>query len=349
MKMPLNCVPSAPQSGSHDSCNTPCLSISAGLFNVAATIAFAEFSGTQDDEVPAARELAQRYGLQHHVRTVTRAEFERDIPAILDSIDQPSRDGVNTWYAAKFTAELGLKVVVSGVGGDELLYGYSSFTELPALVATWRRMGIVPGLQAAAGAALRVRSRISNNARWAILPCCAESLYGAYFLRRGFFAPTDLPALMGQELSRVALAGTGPIDIVRGGAGPIPADMAAAVGQMESMLYLRNQLLRDSDWASMAHSIELRTPLADASLLHDLTPVVRSFGRLHGKRLLARSPRIPLTDRLIRRRKTGFGLPIDKWLTDGRTVQAFRVPDPIHRSVWSARWAQVVSAMAYED
>ena len=162
-------------------------------------------------------------------------------------------------------------------------------------------------------------------------------------------AVADLPALMGQELSRVALAGTGPIDIVRGGAGPIPADMAAAVGQMESMLYLRNQLLRDSDWASMAHSIELRTPLADASLLHDLTPVVRSFGRLHGKRLLARSPRIPLTDRLIRRRKTGFGLPIDKWLTDGRTVQAFRVPDPIHRSVWSARWAQVVSAMAYED
>ncbi|MDB4890609.1 MAG: Asparagine synthetase [Gemmatimonadetes bacterium] len=337
-------------SGGIDSGSLAALMRDVGCQHItAATIAFSEFHGTPDDEAPEARKLAQRYGLDHHIRTVTREEFEKDIPRILDSIDQPSRDGVNTWYAAKVTAELGLKVVISGVGGDELFYGYPTFTRLASLVANWRRLGRVPGLQELASGMFRVRARVSRNARWAMLPQCAESLYGAYYLQRGFFAPSELPALMGQELSHIALGGVNPIDLVRIAAEPIPADSAAAVGRMESTLYLRNQLLRDSDWASMAHSVELRTPLVDAWLLRDLEPVLRTFGRFKGKSLLARSPSTPLTDELIRRRKSGFGSPIGKWLAGSAIVRDLGVPNPTRSSVWMAQWAQVLGVMTYRS
>src|SRR5206468_3412859 len=81
----------------------------------------------------------------------------------------------------------------------------------------------------------------------------------------------------------------------------------------ESSLYLRNQLLRDMDWASMAHSLEVRVPLVDAHLLRKLAPVLVSR-RERGKQLLAAAPRPQLPDSVRHRRKTGFTLPIKEWL-----------------------------------
>ena len=112
------------------------------------TIAYDEFAGTHDDEAPLAATLAAHYGIAHHVRRVTRDEFAEDLPRILAAMDQPSVDGINTWYASKAVAELGLKVVVSGVGGDELFQGYSSFNQLPRLVSGWGAASRIAGRHA---------------------------------------------------------------------------------------------------------------------------------------------------------------------------------------------------------
>ena len=109
------------------------------------TLAYDEFAGRPEDEAPIAARIAAHYGIRHHVRRVTRAEFQGDLPLILGAMDQPSIDGVNTWYASKAVAERGLKVVVSGVGGDELFQGYSSFRHLPGLVSARRAMNRIPG------------------------------------------------------------------------------------------------------------------------------------------------------------------------------------------------------------
>ncbi|HXG57837.1 MAG TPA: asparagine synthase-related protein, partial [Thermoanaerobaculia bacterium] len=85
------------------------------------------------------------------------------------------------------------------------------------------------------------------------------------------------------------------------------------VAALESSLYLRNQLLRDTDWASMAHSLEVRVPLVDAHLLRRLAPVLVTRRR-RGKDLLAMAPRPPLPEEIRKRRKTGFTLPIREWL-----------------------------------
>lgn len=313
------------------------------------TIAFDEFQGTHENEAPVAAEIARAYGIRHHVRTITRQEFETDLPRILSAMDQPSIDGINTWYASKAVAELGLKVVISGVGGDELFYGYPGFRQLPALVSRWNMVAGIPGVRLMADLVLGRWACRTGNARWRWLTREAGSLYGAYWLRRGLFAPDELAGLLGGGLASEAMREMDPASLVESLAGSLPADSMAAVGQIESMAYLRNQLLRDSDWASMAHSVELRTPLVDARLLRDLAPVMRTFGRLKGKALLARSPALPLSDEITNRVKTGFGIPLGAWM-DGALGM-----DMLARSVAtqgggdSRRWALAVSKAVYAN
>jgi len=305
-------------SGGIDSGSLAGLMKDAGAANIkGVTVAFSEFAGTHQDESPAAEQVARQYGIEHHVRIVTRAEFNADLPRIVAAMDQPSIDGINTWYAGKAVAELGLNVVISGVGGDELFYGYSSFRQLPALVSRWRRLTMIPGARTGASALTGLLARRSGNPRWRWLTRQADSLYGAYWLRRGLFSPDQLPALMGQEAAQDPALEVVPACLLEAMAGTLPQDPMAAVGQLESKVYLRNQLLRDSDWASMDHSVELRTPLVDAWLLRDLAPLLRCFARVSGKTLLANSPASPLPLAIVNRHKTGFGIPVEQWTNNG--------------------------------
>ena len=303
------------------------------------TIAYDEFAGTHDDEAPLAATLAAHYGIAHHVRRVTRDEFAEDLPRILDAMDQPSVDGINTWYASKAVAELGLKVVVSGVGGDELFQGYESFRQLPRLVSRWGAASRIPGAMPLARLAMNLQAARSGNPRWRYLPDWARTMAGAWFLRRSVFSPDELPALMGQDLAAEALHGFCPKNWVDRSSGTLANDGALAVGQIESTTYLRNQLLRDSDWASMDHSVELRTPLVDAWLLRDLQPLLGAFREFPKKRLLAEAPVRPLPEALINRPKTGFSIPVKRWLQEmGRVDSSGRA---------SNGWAREV-ARAYE-
>ena len=278
------------------------------------TLAYDEFAGTHADEAPVAASLARHYGITHHVRRVTREEFEADLPRILAAMDQPSVDGINTWYATKAVAELGLKVVVSGVGGDELFQGYSCFKQLPPLVSAWVRASRLPGAMPLARATSAWQARRSGNARWRHLPDWARTIAGAWWLRRGLYSPDELPALMGPDLAAEGLRGFSPDAWIQVMSGTLATDGRLAVGQIESTTYLRNQLLRDSDWASMDHSVELRTPLVDAWLLRDMQPLLGALRRFPNKRLLAEAPQNPLPEALINRPKTGFGIPVQKWL-----------------------------------
>ena len=313
------------------------------------TIAFDEFQGKHENEAPIAAEIARAYGIRHHVRTITRQEFEADLPRILSAMDQPSIDGINTWYASKAVAEFGLKVVISGVGGDELFYGYPSFHQLPSLVSRWKLLSRVPGVRPAANLALALQAHRSGNSRWRWLTRQAGSLYGAYWLRRGLYAPDELPELLGHNLSALEKETVNPQSMLETMAGALPSDAMAAVGQLESMAYLRNQLLRDSDWASMDHSVELRTPLVDAWLLRDLMPVLRSFGRLKGKSMLAASPAIPLGQSIVGRAKTGFGIPLGAWMDGAPGIDMPARSAATQGGGDSRRWALAVSKAVYAN
>ena len=278
------------------------------------TLAYDEFVGTHEDEVPPASSLASHYGIQHHVRRVTRSEFSADLPRIFAAMDQPSVDGINTWYATKAVAELGLKVVVSGVGGDELFQGYSTFKDLPRLVSAWGAASGLPGAMPLARAAMDLQAKRSGNDRWSHAPEWARTIAGAWWLRRSLFSPADLPALMGSDLAAEGLKGFSPAVWLGQMSGTLAADHRLALGQIESTTYMRNQLLRDSDWASMDHSVELRTPLVDAWLLRDLQPLLKAFRQFPNKTLLANAPVKVLPVSSTQRRKTGFRIPVGRWL-----------------------------------
>jgi asparagine synthase (glutamine-hydrolysing) len=280
----------------------------------AITLAFGQFTGTAEDEAPLAAEVAARYGADHIVRRVDEAEFIADLPNFLGAMDQPSIDGVNTWFVAKATKEAGLKVALSGLGGDELFGGYPSFRDIPRWVGMLRGPGNLPGLGAglrAVGEMLKL-SRRSPKALGMVE--YGGNYAGAYLLRRGLFLPFELKTVLDADLIRDGLRRLDLLTRLSQSLRPDPSAPAARVCALESTFYLRNQLLRDSDWASMAHSVELRTPLVDSELLASLAPLIPHFSALGGKTALARSPSSHLPDDILYRPKSGFGVPIRQWM-----------------------------------
>lgn len=278
------------------------------------TIGFKEFEGGFDDEVPLAREIANYYGIKHHTRIVTRDEFLADLPLIQLAMDQPSIDGINTWFASKAAAERGYKVVLSGIGGDELFAGYPSFLQIPRLAAL---KGVSSLFRNPIGKVIANKfARYKSQPKLADFFEFSGSIEGLYFLKRGLFLPSELSAILGEENAQIGLerlggqpAGIRKFDIQSG---------IAKVGMLESTQYLRNQLLRDSDWASMAHSLELRTPFVDSTLLHELARFTPSFAAALGKKILASSPIKPLPQSIINRPKTGFSVPHTKWIINNK-------------------------------
>lgn len=282
----------------------------------AVTITFEEFSGTPMDESPIASEIAGFYGIEHHVRRVSKEEFIEDYPKILEAMDQPTVDGINTWYASKAIAELGIKVAMSGVGGDELFLGYESFIKLPRLVKEWKKYSKYPGVKFLAHLFCFFQYLRTSKSRWRYAPEWAKSIAGAWWLRRSIHTFCDLKKLMKKSNFQVDANHFSVESYIATKVGKLSDAPELALAQIESVMYLRNQLLRDSDWASMCHSVELRTPFVDAHLLSNLKPFLSSFRRFPNKALLAQAPLKMLPYSIISRSKTGFGTPIQKWLTE---------------------------------
>lgn len=276
------------------------------------TISFGEFHGTEHDEGPLARLVAEHYETSHYERVVTEAEFRGDLSRIVDVMDLPSIDGVNTWFVSKAAREVGLKIAISGLGGDELFGGYPSFRDVPSWERKMSPLSRIPGL----GFAIRNGMVAARASRWGISSKAAGmiefggSLAGAYLLRRGIFMPWELPAIMGREQAAEGLARLDLLNLMGKQIMPLPSTDFGRVATLESTLYLRHQLLRDTDWASMAHSLEVRVPLVDATLLRTLVPGNASG---EGKIMLGRSPAKPLPEAVIQRSKTGFRTPVAGW------------------------------------
>lgn len=305
------------------------------------TIAFNEFADREQDEAPVAAEVARHYGLKHHVRYVTRAEFEGDIPRFMEAMDQPTIDGVNTWFASKAAAERGYKVVLSGVGGDELFYGYGLTREIPRRLNLARGIANFPGGRALTKTAIDsiALGRIHPKVRG--LPEFMGTVEGEYFLNRGLFMPFELPCVMGPEAAAEGLSRLGAIPPIMDGNGS--ASVGGQICMLDSTLYMKNMLLRDSDWTSMAHSLELRTPLVDAALLSSLASMHTLFKNGRGKRLLAGVPLKPLPHHIARRRKTGFTVPMVDWLTSAVESMDLRLrPIAGTEKPWTRRWSRVV-------
>jgi asparagine synthase (glutamine-hydrolysing) len=310
------------------------------------TIRFEEFAGARSDEAPRARHVANRYGTKHTVRTISRDEFESDLPAILHAMDQPTVDGVNTWFAAKAAAEQGYKVALSGVGGDELFCGYSSFARIPKLARAGRILGSSALVRGPARACLSLVGTIIRQPKLSAVPTLARTAEGAHYLQRALFLPHELSCILGRDLAAEGMARLNSTGCGVANLDPVQSDSwAGYIAALESTRYLRNQLLRDSDWASMAHSLELRTPLVDHVLTRSLAPYADPLAGL-GKKYLAGVPILSLPSEIVDAPKSGFGLPINDWITRSKLARSWESVDLLRRAEtsWARRWAHVVAS-----
>lgn len=276
------------------------------------TLSFDEFKGRPLDEAPLAEQMASGLGSHHHTVRVAGETFRQDYNAVLQAMDQPSIDGVNTYFVAKAAADAGLKVALSGVGGDELFGGYDSFTDIPKLVG---RIGWMPGISSV-GRAFRAVSggligRLTSP-KYAGIMEYSSSYGAAYLLRRGLYMPWELPHILDPDLVREGWRDLQPI-IALDHTHAAQTTPHAKVSSLELAWYLRNQLLRDADWAGMAHSLEIRTPLVDATLFRQIAGLGAT------KRDMAECLKRPLPDTVLDRKKTGFFIPVREWLGGDNT------------------------------
>ena len=245
---------------------------------------------------------------------MTRADFRSALDELLERMDQPTIDGVNSYFVARAAKEAGLKVALSGLGGDELFAGYSDFKDIPRMV---RLVGHLPGRDAMGKTVRRWVSRLqahSASTKYASLIEYGGDYASAYLLRRAVFLPWEVEEILrgGEETSEHE------VEIMRSVVRDTLTRCAPAVkvSALEGTWYMRNQLLRDADWASMTHSVEVRVPLVDWSLWREVA-TLGLIAPYKGKRALAGTPKRALPDVVVERKKTGFTVPMREWMLEG--------------------------------
>lgn len=290
----------------------------------AVTLAFPEFRGMPEDESPLARKVALHYGARHTVVELSAEEVRHSMRDFLSAMDQPTVDGLNVYWVSKAVRESGLKAAICGVGGDELFGGYSSFRTYPRL----RRLAMARGIPGFTRGT-QLLSRFGSSRRQAKLHSLRGALAsraGTFQLVRGLFTPDEIQALVHPDIwenGHGIRAIMWPAENVLG---QDHLDPWGEVAVAEQCLYMRNQLLRDADWASMRHGLEVRVPLVDRPLSESLA-VALAASNSKGKAFLARSVRSPLPEAILRRKKTGFTLPMRQWVSED--IRAGRMTAPL--------------------
>lgn len=321
-------------SGGIDS--TAVLALARGILGPAAEIR--TFSvGFEDpafDESDAARRTSLHFGAQHKEWRMTAAEGTAEIEAYLASMAQPTIDGFNTWCVAKLARREGMKVVLSGLGGDEWFAGYGSFRRLPLLHAAHR---LLPGpVRAALAGFLERQGSGSPRRRLAAFLRGGGTWLEAFHAQRGIFNPDEAVALAELLAGEVPPRETWKTDT-------LPETGSEIAGWLEVTRYMRNQLLRDSDVFSMAHGLELRVPLVDACLADKLLCLPPHFRLEQGKRLLLDAvPEIPEWVRC--RPKQGFTFPFERWMRSGfgDVLHQAGSLSPVPTVTWYRTWAAAV-------
>ena len=284
------------------------------------SIAFAEPGYS---EAEAAAQTARHFGTDHHTIELSGQQVAGDLNDILAHLDQPTGDGINTYYASKAARAGGVTVALSGLGGDELFGGYPSFRDLPRMahwLPWWRR------LPAFARNSLIEKLRRGDTRRRKLADFLrhARDLPDLASLQRRVFDGATRRSLLHPDVNRALSnprAHHPELDSLR-------SELAAA-GQFETIsawelrTYMADVLLRDSDVMSMRHSLELRVPFIDRPFIEWLWQQPARFKDEQNppKAALAAAVRDILPPDLLHRRKQGFTLPFAVWMK--RELQPF--------------------------
>lgn len=328
------------------------------------------FEESDYSETEFAESVARAFGTDHVSRTVTAADVRDHLPDIVAAMDQPTIDGVNTYFVSHEAAQEGLRVALTGLGSDELFFGYPTFWQVSTLVKLDRAADALPkSLRSGLAKLARSIGTRLLGARASTVADVIESpsnFGAAYVAARGLYPSSERAELLERSgvrdwASDVEATVERTLD---------QSSIGNAVSHAELAWYLHNQLLRDTDSMSMAHSLEVRVPLLDTALAEHVTGTPTEEKRIGEKQLLEDAVRERLPADVVEREKSGFTFPFEAWLADeletvvdrALTRDRFDHLPLDHAAVesvrqrfdrgdvhWSRLWALVVLSLWFEE
>jgi asparagine synthase (glutamine-hydrolysing) len=275
-------------------------------------------------ESKISRETAKHFKTNHQEVLLDPGQVLAQLDDAVNALDQPTMDGLNTYFVSRAAHLAGLKVALSGLGGDEIFGGYSTFTTVPraafaAGLGRWvpgplRRLTAAAAVKVAAGDAVRKAAAV-----WR----APEDFPHAYYFTRLLFTPLRVHRLLAPHFESMKERGIGNE--------PAPAwrqrmrettrqagrlDSFNSVSCFELQSYMVNTLLRDTDAVSMANSLEVRVPLLDHRLVEFVARLPKRVKYMDGvpKALFVEALSDVLPDEVVGQAKRTFTLPWDLWL-----------------------------------
>ena len=275
------------------------------------------FREKEFDESRYSRAVAARFNTDHHEISVSQNDMLAALPDALRAMDQPTIDGINTYIVSCYARANGVTVALTGLGADEMFAGYSNFRRVPRMERLSALSSRLPkiarrSLAKSVGSIVRKSDR---SRKLAALAEAGESGMHPYFLARTLFGAGERETLFISErrgATERELAATLNESVAESAC----LDSVNRVSYLESRCYMRNTLLRDADFMSMAHGLELRVPFLDRALVEACFRIPganKLRGRLP-KALLLRSLGVELPAEIVQRPKRGFTLPFERWL-----------------------------------
>jgi len=280
------------------------------------------FAEEEFNEAQYSRAVARRFDADHHEIPVSQQDMQAALPEALCAMDQPTIDGINTYLVSAKTRAAGVKVALTGLGADEMFAGYSNFRRVPKMEQFSKRWGRLPrrARRPLSASLARLTGKGDRSRKLAEFAASSDSalhpdFVHPYFLARALFGAAEremlfsAPEGQGSQTSldqalQAAVAASQSLDPVN------------RVSYLEAHFYMRNTLLRDSDFMSMAHGLELRVPFLDRALVEACfrIPGKKKLQGKSPKSLLLASLGVELPPEVVHRPKRGFTLPFERWL-----------------------------------
>jgi asparagine synthase (glutamine-hydrolysing) len=320
------------------------------------------FPGTPYDEAAMSRVIAERCGTSHTEIPLDSGAAVSRLDEALAALDQPTMDGINTYFVSWAAREAGLKVALSGLGGDEIFAGYRTFadTRRVARLIQVSRFAPAPLRRATAkllGDLIALRRTPDTGRKVAAAWASPDALPSPYYFTRTLFPPCDLarlteprfrPSTVGAD--GVTLEPTWLGWLERAADESRKLEQVSATSWLELRTYMAGTLLRDTDSVSMARSLEVRVPLLDTPLVEfvNALPDAARYRSGAQKALLVEALSELLPREILAQPKRTFTLPWEAWLRGAlraRLEASFADPAPplaphLHeagvRAVWQS-------------
>jgi asparagine synthase (glutamine-hydrolysing) len=262
-------------------------------------------------EAPYSRMIAEKYKTNHHEIELSVNDFLHDLPNALLAIDHPSADGPNTYVVSKAVRQSGIKMALSGLGGDELFAGYQTFQNYFKIKNSTTLKVFPTGLKSLGANVMHAASKSAKTEKLKEISKIAKyDLKSIYPNIRKVYAEERIQKLLKPEYYRATKIIAALNDI-----GERDRNGIRAVSEAEMKTYMQNILLRDADQMSMAHALEVRLPFMDYALIEYVLALPDEYKFLSSpKRLLIESLGDLLPEAIWKRKKMGFVLPYEKWM-----------------------------------